>query len=69
MTLFDSVGNLKLSPEGLKYICDSCCSDDNPFLIIHLVEDGVVDTLLEVEGNQLINLPQPHISLVISTPE
>ena len=50
--------NLKLSSEGLNYISESFSSDEDPFLIIHWVEDGVMDALLEITGHQLIHLPE-----------
>ena len=69
VTLVEEGGNLKLNPEGLNYISTSFCSDDDPCLVIHWVQDGVMDALFEIGGNQILDLPQPPIFLDTSTPE
>ena len=62
--------NLKLSSKGLlNYKSESFSSDDDPFLIIHWVENGVMDALLEITGNQLIHLPEKTIFLDITSLE
>jgi hypothetical protein len=61
--------NLSLALEELNYISDSCCSDCDPCLVLHLIEDGVMDALIEAAGYQIPNLPPPPIFLDTSSPE
>ena len=57
VTSLEVKGNLKLSSEGLDYISSSCCSYNDPYLVLHWIKDGVMDALLGAAGNQIQNLP------------
>ncbi len=62
-------GELILSPEAFNYIQNGICSEDDPCLVIHWVEDGVMDVLLEATGNQIANLPPKPLFLDVTSPE
>ena len=62
-------GELILSPEGTGYIEGSACSVDDPCLVVHWTEDGVMDALLEAAGNQIHNFPEPPAFLDTTSPE
>ena len=62
-------GELRLSPEAMSFIANSVCSNDDPCLVIHWIEDGVMEALFEVMGNQILNLPAPPDFLNTTSPE
>ncbi len=69
VTSMNLSGELILFPEAFSYIKAGICSEDDPCLIIHWVEDSVMDTLFEAEANQILNLPQPPLFLDTTSPE
>jgi len=62
-------GELRLSPEAMSFIENSVCSNDDPCLVIHWIEDGVMEAVFDVMGNQILNLPAPPDFLNMTSPE
>jgi hypothetical protein len=62
-------GELTLSPEAFNFIQTEICSEDDPCLVIPCIQDGVMDSLFEANGNQILNLPNPPPFLDTTSPE
>ena len=62
-------GQLRLSDEALEYIDTSFSSEEDPYVLIHWVDDGVADALDAIHGNIIQALPAPPVFLDTTTAE
>jgi hypothetical protein len=70
ITHFDAdVGKITLSNEGIKFIEDNFLSEDDPFIIIHWIQDGVMDALEAIHGAAIEDLPPAPLFVNLETPE
>ena len=62
-------GVIVLDEDALQYLQQNFKSEDDPFLLIHWENDGVMEALFGVYGNLIAGLPPVPAYLNITSPE